>query len=274
MIVVMLVVLGLCLGSFVNAMVWRLHEQESSKKKAKDPALSIIKGRSMCPDCHHELSPNDLIPLFSWLALKGRCRYCHKPISAQYPLVEALTAVLFVVSYIFWPYDLGSFLQGVNVALWMIILVGMVAMAVYDLKWMILPNKLVYIFTGISIIFVALQAYAANDTGVVTGALLGLVAVGGLFYTLFQISNGKWIGGGDVKLGFMIGLLAGGFMKGLLLIFLASLIGTVFALPLLLSNKKSLTQKLPFGPFLLGATLIVYLFGQTIIDWYQALFVV
>jgi len=104
MIVVVLVVLGLCLGSFVNALVWRIHEQDRLTGKKKKPhkkqldRLSILHGRSMCPDCHHELKPKDLVPLFSWLSLHGKCRYCHKPISWQYPVVELLTAGLFVFS--------------------------------------------------------------------------------------------------------------------------------------------------------------------------------
>lgn len=274
MILVMLVMFGLCLGSFVNALVWRLHEQESSAKKAKDPALSIMSGRSMCPLCHHVLSWHDLVPLFSWLSLRGKCKYCQKPISAQYPLVEALTAVLFVVSYIYWPYELGSISEVVRFALWLLLVVGFVAMAVYDLKWMILPNKLVYIFTTLGVVLVLLTAGSTGGWSLVSGALQGLIAVGGLFYVLFQVSNGRWIGGGDVKLGFILGLLAGGFMKGLLVVFVASSIGTVIAIPLLIMHKKSLTQKLPFGPFLLTATFIVYLLGQRIIDWYQALFIV
>src|SRR3954465_436221 len=108
MIIAVLVVLGLCLGSFVNALVWRLHEQEEGgSKKAAAKKLSIIKGRSMCPHCKHALKPIDLIPVISWLSLRGKCRYCSKPISIQYPIVELSTALLFVVSYIWWPEPLG-----------------------------------------------------------------------------------------------------------------------------------------------------------------------
>src|SRR4051812_7602742 len=103
MIYAILVVLGLCFGSFVNALVWRIHEQaeQGSKKKPNKSyidKLSIRKGRSMCPHCRHELKALDLLPVVSWLALRGKCRYCGKPISVQYPLVELLTACLFVTS--------------------------------------------------------------------------------------------------------------------------------------------------------------------------------
>src|SRR5665213_2769212 len=97
MIIALLALLGLVFGSFVNALVWRLHEQEVLLEKRKKPSkkqlekLSILNGRSMCPHCKHELAIKDLVPLFSWIALKGKCRYCGKPISWQYPVVELLT---------------------------------------------------------------------------------------------------------------------------------------------------------------------------------------
>src|SRR5476651_645529 len=136
MIIVVLVVFGLCLGSFVNALVWRLHEQD--KKQAKN--LSILNGRSMCPNCKHELAAKDLVPVLSWLSLRGKCRYCGKPISVQYPLVEMVTSGLFVASYLWWP----EVLHGAQVAafgLWLALLVGLMALLVYDLRWFLLPNR-------------------------------------------------------------------------------------------------------------------------------------
>src|ERR1700712_4728549 len=103
----LLVVLGLIFGSFVNAFVWRLHERESLLQKKRKPTkkqlseLSILHGRSMCVHCHHELAAKDLVPLFSWLWLRGKCRYCHKPIQDS-PLIEAVLPVLFIVSYLAW----------------------------------------------------------------------------------------------------------------------------------------------------------------------------
>src|SRR5690606_2157613 len=111
MIIIFLAILGLCVGSFVNALVWRLRMQESSGKKKSDRKMSISRGRSMCPHCRHELSAVDLVPVFSWLFLGGKCRYCRKPISKQYPLVELVTSILFIASYVFWPDAVGSTTQ-------------------------------------------------------------------------------------------------------------------------------------------------------------------
>src|SRR5688500_7441747 len=105
MITLALAIFGLCFGSFVSALVWRLHQQTAKKKlSAKQrQALSIVRGRSMCSPCRHELAWFDLLPLVSWLALKGRCRYCGKPIEDS-PWVEVLMAGLFVGSYLTWPH--------------------------------------------------------------------------------------------------------------------------------------------------------------------------
>src|SRR4051812_47403609 len=110
MLIFIILALGLCAGSFVNALVWRIHEQtKSTKLKAKDKKnLSIINGRSICPACKHNLAWYDLIPVVSWLVLRGKCRHCAKPISTQYPLVELICGLVFAVSYIFWPVSLDS----------------------------------------------------------------------------------------------------------------------------------------------------------------------
>ena len=147
MIVVLLLVVGLCLGSFVNATVWRLHEQEESGGKNKPDKkylarLSIMRGRSMCTHCHHELAPKDLVPLFSWVSLKGKCRYCDKAIGDN-PLVEATLPLLFVASYIWWPVDISG-AQMVVFGLLLLVLTGLLALLVYDLRWMLLPDRLMY----------------------------------------------------------------------------------------------------------------------------------
>jgi leader peptidase (prepilin peptidase)/N-methyltransferase len=268
MIIAVLAILGLCLGSFVNALVWRLHEQSKGKK-----GLSITRGRSMCPHCRHELAPADLIPVLSWLSLGGKCRYCRKPISVQYPLVELVTAGLFAASYLWWPQPPRGW-QTVNFGLWLAVLAGLVALTVYDLRWKLLPDRIIYPLSGLAGAM-ALISVATSDRPFT--ALLNVIAAvavgGGLFYALFQLSNGKWIGGGDVKLGWLLGLIVGTPARSLLFIFAASLGGSLVSLPLLAGGKLKRDSVVPFGPFLILGAVVTQLFGADILHWYRQTFI-
>lgn len=285
MIIAILALMGLIFGSFVNAFVWRLHEQEQilekkSKLKGKAAAkqrkaldaqlasLSITKGRSMCSNCKHELATKDLVPVFSWLYLRGKCRYCQAPIPDS-PLVELVTAGLFAISYLYWPASLDTPLGKLIFALWLVFVVMFVALAVYDLRWFLLPDRVVFPLIGLAVATVLLVAAQAGDIRVVRDAFAGALVITGTFWLLFQISAGKWIGGGDVKLAVVLGLLAGTPLKALLVLFFSSIIGTICSIPLLLQGKKAMKLKVPYGPFLLAATVIVVLYGQAILDWYM-----
>lgn len=285
--IIVITLVGLIFGSFVNAFVWRLHEQEliiekiaklkgkkaaAKQRKALDAqltTLSIMKGRSMCPDCKHELAAKDLVPLFSWLSLRGKCRYCRKAISWQYPLVELSTAGLFALSYGFWPQALHGTLLVLIFAIWLVFIVMFMALAVYDLHWFLLPDKIVFPLIALAGLQAVLVAIAAHDIGSVLQATLGALVISGTFWALFQVSAGSWIGGGDVKLAVILGLLAGSPLKALLVLFFSSVIGTICSIPLLLKGKKAMQLRVPFGPFLLAATVVVVLFGTSLIDWYS-----
>ncbi len=276
MIIVVLVLVGLCLGSFVNALVWRIHEQDKKPKKKSSEKytqrLSIAKGRSMCPDCKHELATKDLLPVISWLSLGGKCRYCHKPIAIQYPLVELSTACLFVASYIWWPTALEGE-QTVVFGLWLAILTGLMALLVYDLRWMLLPTRLIRPIGALAVIQAVITIYFAdNPLTTLANVVLAVAIGGGIFYLLFQISKGKWIGGGDVRLGWLLGLIVATPARALLLLFLASILGSLVSLPLLLTKRMQRTSTIPFGPFLIVSAIIVVLFGADILHWYQHIF--
>jgi prepilin signal peptidase PulO-like enzyme (type II secretory pathway) len=272
MIYVALVVLGLIFGSFANALVWRLHEQvavkgkkgKASQKRLHD--LSMLHGRSMCSKCGHELAPKDLVPLFSWLMLRGKCRYCHAKIQDS-PWVEIAMSLLFVLSYAYWPYVL----HGVGLfqfIMWLGFVVAFVALAAYDLRWLILPDRVVLPLIGLAALEVAVVAVWKHDFWFALDAVAGAITLSGIFYVLFQVSGGNWIGGGDVKLALVLGLLAGTSVKALMVLFFASVIGTVCSVPFLLRGKQGLQLRVPFGPYLLAATVVVVLFGQSILDWY------
>lgn len=285
MVYIFLAVVGLALGSFVNALVWRLHQQLGARsqepgaggRKAESNRLSILYGRSICTNCGHKLAAKDLIPIFSWLALRGKCRSCKKPISPQYPLVELITAALFVISYIFWPAFQGPSLETMDIAgfiVWLILLVGLISLAVYDLRWMLLPNRIIFPLLGLAAASVFLEAVlTTNHQPLITG-FFGAAVGGGLFYLLFQLSGGKWIGGGDVKLGFLLGLVLGDARPAFLMLFLASALGALVSIPMLVSGGAKRSTRIPFGPFLIAAVIIVKLFGQGIIDWYMNMYIV
>ncbi len=273
MIIGILIVLGLCFGSFVNALVWRVHQQSLPKsKKPKNTDLSIIKGRSVCVNCQHKLSHIDLIPVVGWVLLRGRCRYCKKPISWQYPGVEVLTATIFVASYLLWEFKLeGS--EIVIYGLWLAMLTSLIALALYDTKWMLLPNRIMkYSFVlafalSLATIVIRSDSYSTS----VINLILSVIISGGLFALLFYISKGKWIGGGDVKLGFVLGLVVATPVYACLMLFIGSLLGCLVAMPSILFGSKTMQTKIPFGPFLIVATVVVYLFGREISEAYLRL---
>lgn len=273
--IIFIFVFGLCLGSFINALVWRLSEQldengdqkKLSKKQRAD--LSIAKGRSMCPNCTHTLAWYDLVPVFSWVGLGGKCRYCKKPISPQYPLIELLTGVLFVVSYTAWPLDSMQKWVVVGFASWLAVLVGLIALALYDAKYMLLPNRLTYPLIAIAGSSIAIQfAFGRPISNIV--AIIGAVVVSaGIFWALYQISDGRWIGGGDITLGILAGLLLGTPTQAFLYLFVASMLGLLYSLPLMLVKRLTKASKVPFGPFLIASLVIVMLWGDLIAGWYS-----
>ncbi len=254
-----LIFIGFCCGSFINAFVWRWHEHKN-----------WVKDRSECVHCHHKLGVLDLIPVISWITLRGRCRYCGKSISAQYPIVELVTALLFIISYIYWPYRFSG-VYIVEFMLWLIILLGLIILALYDLKWMLLPNKIVAAFS-VPAMFLALLSIvfsSSNHLSMVLEYTGGILVGGGVFYVIYVLSKGKMIGGGDVKLGFLLGLIAGTIAKSFLMIFLAALIGSVVAIFLMIMSKANRKSKIPFGPFLIAGLFMVQLFGVGILNWYM-----
>lgn len=265
--IVFLVLLGLCFGSFVNALVWRIHVQSKGRKSKKNAKYSISKGRSMCVHCKHVLAAKDLIPIFSWVYLRGKCRYCGKQISWQYPTVEAVTALLFVISNLFWPYEITG-IGVVSFAAWLMILVGLVALLIYDIKWMLLPNRIIFFLYWLAGVYVAARVVESGTLSSVSDYAMGVVIGGGIFYLLFQISSGRWIGGGDVKLGFLLGALAGSGYFALLLLFIASVLGSLYSLPLLVAKKANKSSRIPFGPFLIISAIVVVLFGNSLTDMY------
>jgi prepilin signal peptidase PulO-like enzyme (type II secretory pathway) len=269
--IIFVIFLGLAMGSFVNAAVWRI-KQQSTRITSKNTDLSISRGRSMCVNCKHTLAARDLIPLVSWVFLRGKCRYCHCPISTQYPVVEVLTACLFLISYTYWD-QLTSLIHYTEFTVWLLVLTGLVMLVIYDIRWMLLPNRIIFPLYGLAGLFIVLQVLEEKSFQPILTSLIGILIGGGIFYALFQVSDGKWIGGGDVKLGFLLGALVGGPLPSFLLLFLASLIACISVIPLYSTKKLKRNSRIPFGPYLIISGFIVFHFGASIIDWYASKFI-
>lgn len=276
MIYAALIILGLVLGSFCNATIWRLHAQllpSKNTRKVKED-LSIVTGRSHCFYCDHELAPIDLIPVVSYLVLRGKCRYCRHPIDDT-PTAELLLPLLFVISYRWWPYDLtasGLTLSRLIFGLWLGCLVAFVILALYDLRWYLLPDRVVAPLVAAAALVLLGRLLISHDAQTLVDALLALACTAGLFYLFYIVSGGRWIGFGDVKLAIALGLLVGAPLPALLLLFIASLTGSIAAIPALLRGRPVKGMRLPFGPFLLLATVVVVLFGAQLVNWYTSLF--
>ena len=248
-----LFVLGLILGSFINAWVWR------TKKD-----ISITKGRSMCPHCKHKLAWYDLIPLLSYLLLRGKCRYCHKSICIQYPIIELYTGLLFGLLYlVLQPNTTYELVQFVII---LIVSVLLVAAFVYDAKYMELPEKFMLPAVALGVVALGLKAYQFGWMSL-TGQLIGLAAIVLLYTALWYFSKGKWLGAGDIRVVAIMGLFLAPAQL-LVGLFAAYFIGAIYGVYVLRKSKTKRGIRMPFGPFLIIGFYIGLLWGQQIADWY------
>lgn len=253
--VLFLGLIGLAMGSFIDALVWRL-------RTGRD----FVTGRSECEHCHHKLKVLDLIPVLSWVMLKGRCRYCRAKINWQSPVIELSMTLLFIASYFVWPFGFATSQAMLLFAIWLIEVVILGALFVYDLRWQLLPDKLTFplIALGLFDAGVRLTLIGGNYFVNVAG---GVLLIAGLYALLHFFSKGKWVGFGDVKLNIFIGAVLG-WKKSLLALMLANVIGFLYVLPGLLTGKLSRKSRVPFGPFLIIGFVLANLFGDIILQWY------
>jgi len=258
---IILAVIGAAMGSFAGAAVWRL-------KHKRD----IVRDRSECEHCHHKLGALDLVPVVSWLALGGKCRYCRKPIGKSALALELVMAAYFVISYLAWPYGLTTGLEWLALVLWLIMGVGLAILFVYDLRWFLLPDKVMYPLMAVAGVLFVLRAVAESwSPGVfIVELVLALLAVAGFYGFIYTVSKGEWVGFGDVKLGVVIGLTLG-WQLSLLAVLIANVVGTLVILPGLATGKLTRRSRVPFGPFLIVGFVIAALFGQQILLWYASL---
>lgn len=257
-------VLGLVVGSFLNVVIFRLGTENK-----------IINDRSKCLFCNHQLAWFDLFPVLSFFSLGGKCRYCRKKISWQYPLVEIATGVLFAAlfSRVFAAADF-SLLNLLSFAALLFIFSGAIVVFVFDLRHYIIPDKVIFPALGVALLWVAARALLAGggtDLSLLGNFLVASLLSGGFFLFLIYITEGKGMGGGDVKLGFLMGLVLG-LPKILLALFAAFVSGALVGVLLMILGKKKMKSMLPFGPFLIFGLLLSYFWGSEIINWYLKTF--
>lgn len=253
--------LGSIIGSFLNVLVLR-------------KGVLSLSGRSHCPSCGKNIAAYDLVPILSWILLRGRCRYCGSAISWQYPLVELLTAILFaLVGVAFFPAFFLSTAVLIRLIAVLVVVSLFVAITVYDFRHTIIPDEWVYLLALIAFL-ISFSQFPTLAT-----ALAGPLAALPLFL-LWLISRGAWMGLGDAKLALGIGWI---LMQpaGIVAIFFSFILGSVVLVPVLAAQvivthiregrnaQRGLTMKseVPFGPFLIAACLIfwfVQLYGVNI----------
>ncbi|MBM6619754.1 prepilin peptidase [Bacillus suaedaesalsae] len=239
-----LFIIGLTLGSFYNVVGLRIPQNES-----------ISTPRSHCTSCNRTLSSYELIPVFSYIFLRGKCKTCGAKVSPIYPIMELITGLLFLYSGLTlgWSLELLLALSFISM---------LVIISVSDIAYMIIPDKVLLFFLPFFIILrVLLPTVPWWDS------ILGAFAGFGLLLLIAIVTKGNGMGFGDVKLSFLIGLVLG-FQSVILSFFLAALLGSVIGGVALLTGIVSRKQPIPFGPFIAVSAIICYFFGENIVEWY------
>lgn len=243
---VLLIVIGLLIGSFLNVVICRLPRGES-----------VVFPPSRCPRCGGRLSPWDLIPVFSYLWLRGKCKHCGTAISPRYPLVEILTGGLFAAAY-------AAFGWQPLLLKHLFFLALLVAVTFIDLEHYLIPNRLV--IAGL-VGGVLINLYTRDLT--LLSAALGALVPAAFFLFLALVSRGG-MGGGDIKLAAVMGLFLG-WPQVLPAVFLAALAGGLVGGVLLVTGRKKRKDPIPFGPFLALGSILMVFFGAQLINWYLQL---
>lgn len=291
--------LGLVAGSFINVLTLRWNPAEDTQ------VIKIVRGRSHCLRCGQQLKWFELIPILSFIFLRGRCRYCHRKLIWQYPLVEGLTALIFAgvtwrilnfnfFSHYFFSDPRTNFWVAAVILIWLFYSAVLIALSIIDLRHYLLPDKIVFpaialsLLANLSFYFLSLTRgsvfpeHGLNFLGpyadvvnihfnVLTSALAGALVLAIILFLIYAFSRGKAMGFGDVKLAILIGLMLG-LGAGLVGLVLSFIIGALVSLVIVLTTKKKLKDAVPFGPFLALGVLAVFFFGQIITNFYFSLF--
>ncbi len=249
-------ILGTAIGSFLSVVIYRLQTNQKG----------IILSHSICPSCKTKIKWQHLVPIFSWIFLRGKCAYCNKKIASYYPILEILTGTVFLFSFLNWNFleimgDINY--ETLRVLFFYLVEVSFLMLIFfYDLLHKEIPDK-------ISLPAIAIAFLGGLTLGTINplNMLVGAAAFFTFFLLQFLISRGTWIGGGDLRLGILIGLLLG-WQLGLIALIIAYIIGSIFSLYLLITRKANRKTMLPFGPFIVSGIIISLFYGERILDWY------
>ncbi|MCS7233869.1 MAG: prepilin peptidase [Synergistetes bacterium] len=236
--------LGLIIGSFLNSCIYRLPR-----------GVSIIYPPSFCPSCGHKLCWSDLVPIFSYLALKGKCRYCGVKIPLRYPLIELLTGFLFLVSY----YKFGLSYDFIFSSFFLSLLEFV---AIVDLRSYEVMDSTIYLGIIMGIIFFTLKSGAEGFFF----SLKGIIYGAGIMALIFFVANGG-MGEGDIGIAAFVGAWLGS-VNTIVALVVAFIIGGIFAVLLLALGFKKMGEKVPFGPFLAIGSTIAFFKGELLIELY------
>lgn len=253
-----LFITGLFVGSFLNVVIDRIPRKET-----------VVKGRSYCEFCKKELKWYDLIPLLSFIFLKGKCRYCHTKLSFFYPAIEISTGILFLLTYFFAIFNFQFLISNeyfnalifnpkslISLAYYLFIVSSFIIIFFEDLKYGVIPDKIVFPAITVSLVYL----FFFNQQSLIINLFSGLGAF--LFFlVLYLATKGKGMGFGDVKLVLLLGFILG-FPGILLALYMAFLTGAFVGLILIIWKKKSsIKDTISFGPFLIGTSLISLFWG-------------
>jgi prepilin signal peptidase PulO-like enzyme (type II secretory pathway) len=299
-----LFVFGAAIGSFVGALIWRLHDLRDNpsarsrkmwrgfwgfrteflrKNQRKNAAREQRKlptkyQHSYCETCGHKLAAPDLVPILSYAFAKGKCRYCGSAIGISALFIELAGGAIFAISYLLWPISHADFSRNHSAldialfALWLAISVLFLALFFYDARWKKLPNFFMYPLIVLAVIFAILNFFARGNSAIpgsfFANFALTLIPVFGVYLLLFLVSAGKWIGLGDVKFGLAVALILPDWRLAVMVLVFANFAGTLFVLPGLFSRKLSRNSQIAFGPFLIAATFFVALFAKPLLEFF------
>ncbi len=263
---ILVFIFGTAIGSFLSVIIHRIRHKQKG----------ILLSHSVCPSCKKKLKWRHLIPVFSWLFLRGKCGYCGKKISTHYFSLEVITGLLFLLTFLVWGFiiEIPSTVDPtlLNYAInwhqfeififYIILFTFLIGIFFYDLLYQEIPDRFSIPAIGITIAGVLLLGLTPPLSMLIGGAGIFL-----FFLAQLVLSKGKWIGGGDLRLGALMGLLLG-WQLGLIALVISYFLGSITSIVLLIQKKANRKSAIPFGPFLVTGTVIAIFYGNQILSWY------